>query len=98
VDASWSWHTVTWQFNTERLLWTLPGEDLLDLFRLFFKGWPRKTTRAALITHLLRAQPDRVMEAALQHTSFRARAMTCSMAPRKQKMETVWLDTVSITV
>ena len=31
-------------------------------------------------------------------TSFRARAMTCSMAPRGQKMETVWLDTVFITV
>ncbi|WP_147363316.1 hypothetical protein [Deinococcus sp. RM] len=49
----------------------MPGEDLLDLFRLFFKGWPRKTTRAALITHLLRAQPDRVMEAALQHIHVR---------------------------
>ncbi|AWT35757.1 hypothetical protein GCM10008956_05320 [Deinococcus arenae] len=31
-------------------------------------------------------------------TPFRARVMTCSMAPREQKMETVWLDTVSITV
>ena len=29
---------------------------------------------------------------------FRARAMTCSMAPRGQKMETVWLNETSITV
>lgn len=52
-------------FNVERLLWTLAGEDLLALFPLFFKGYPRKTTRAALITQLLRPRPDLVMHAAL---------------------------------
>ncbi|WP_188847084.1 hypothetical protein, partial [Deinococcus soli (ex Cha et al. 2016)] len=34
--------------------------------------------------------PEQLMDI---YTSFRAHAMTCSMAPRGQKMETVWLDT-----
>lgn len=58
-------------FNVERLLWTLTGEDLLALFQLFFKGWPRKTTRAVLIAYLLKARPEQVLEMALRHIHTR---------------------------